>query len=81
MSVATASILAPRTAKPFPESRQGVSAFSFADMHHRAAFQVQHERHVAMSLADGNLVDGDLPQVFQLGLGEPPLQVLLLRCP
>ena len=32
-----------------------------------------------MSLAHGNLVDGDGPQVFEFGLGEPPRQIAFLN--
>ena len=47
-------------------------------MHHHSTFQVHDDRQVDVSLGRGNLVDGDLSQVFQFRLVEPPLQVALL---
>ncbi len=68
----------PRSAEPGPELRQGVPTFSLAHVNHRAAFEVQNDRQVDMPLARGNLVDGDLPQVFQFRLVKTPLQIGLL---
>jgi len=70
--------LGPGTPKPNPEILQGIPAFSPPHMHHRPAFQVQDDCQVHVSLGRGNLVDGDLPQVFQLGLAKPPLEVPFL---
>ena len=76
--MATASILAPESAEPDPELLQGVPAFSPAHVYHHATFQVHDDRQVDVPLGHGNLVDGDLPQVFQFRPVEPPLQVGLL---
>ena len=70
--------LGPRSAEPGPEILQGIPAFSLAHVNHRPAFQVQDDRQVDVPLGRGNLVDGDLPQVFQFRPVEPPLQVGLL---
>ena len=43
-----------------------------------AAAQVEHQREVAVALADGHLIDGDLLELLELGLGEPPLQIAFL---
>ena len=76
--VATASIFGPAGPQPLPERLQGVGPLAVADEHHRAAVQVQHDRQVAVALADGDLVDGDVPQVLELGLGIAARQVALL---
>ena len=64
--------------QPPPERGQGLDALAIADEDHGPAVQVEHHREVAVPLADGDLVDGDLPEVLQLGLAETPLQMPLL---
>ena len=73
MSVATALILAVRRPQALPERLQGLGALAVADEDHRAAAQVQDHGQVAMPLADGDLVDGDLLELLQLGLAEAAL--------
>ncbi len=48
-------------------------------MHHRTSFQVQDQRHVTVTFAHGNLVDGDLLEVLELRLGELLLQIVFLN--
>ena len=47
-------------------------------MYHHSTFQVHDDRQVDVPLGHGNLVNGDLPQVFQFRPVEPLLQVGLL---
>src|SRR5262249_60393668 len=49
-----------------------------AHEHHRPAVQVHHDGQVPVPPGDGDLVDGDVPQVLELGPGVPPGQVALL---
>src|SRR3954454_10206478 len=65
----------PSPAQAFPEAFQGFDAFAVADEHHGAAVEVEHHGDVAMSLADGDFIDGDLFELVQLGFAEAPLQV------
>ena len=66
--------LGPRPPQPPPERLEGIDTLAVADKHHRSGEQVQHHRQVAMALADGDLVDGDLLELVQLGLAETLLQ-------
>ena len=68
----------PRRLQLCPERLQRIRPLAFADEYDRAAEEVQHDGHVAMSLADADLVNGDLLQVPQLHLLEAALQVSLL---
>src|SRR5207244_9001620 len=70
--------LGPGPPQPPPEGRQGVPALAPADMDHRPALQIQHDGQVAVPPADGDFVDGELPEVLQLGAAEAAGQVLLL---
>jgi hypothetical protein len=72
MSMATASIFARLGRSRF---QNGFSASAPLP----AGLEVQDQGQVAMPLADGDLVDGDVPQVLQLRPGEPPRQVALLH--
>jgi hypothetical protein len=71
MSVATALM----RAQTRPERPQGSDPLAVADVDHGATAQVQDQRQVAMALAHGHLVDGDLLETAQLGLAETPPQV------
>ena len=55
------------TTQAFPEIYQGIPAFPMPHVDHHSRFEVQDNSQVTMAFANGNLVDGDLPQVFQLG--------------
>ena len=63
----------PTGTQAFPEGNQRISAFSVADKDDGTAFQVQDEGDIAMSFADGNLINGDLSQVLQLRFAERPM--------
>ena len=71
--------LGPRTAEPYPEVLEGIPAFPPAYVNHGSAFQVQHDGQIAVPLGRGDLIDGDLPQVFQLRFAKSSLEVLLLN--
>src|ERR1700677_4925221 len=71
--------LGPTTPQSLPESFQSVSPFASANLDDGSALQVQHDRQVAMAVADGDFVDGDLPQLFQLRSAEATAQVLLVN--
>ena len=73
--------LGPGAPQPLPEGFQGVDAFAVADEHDGAGEQIEHHGQVAMSLADGDLIDGDLLELVQLGLAEAALQVAWPGCP
>src|SRR6516165_1778523 len=64
--------------QPLPEWFQRVSSLAVADEDHSTALEVQNDCHVAVALSDGNLVDGDLMEVLQLGLGVAAAEVALL---
>src|SRR3974390_594845 len=65
-------------AQPPPERLQRVSSLAVADEDHSTAFEVQDDRHVPMALGDGDLINGDLAEVPQLGLGVASAQVTFL---
>ena len=69
----------PAATQAFPEILQGIPSLSIPDVNHRPRFQVQDHGQVAMAFANGNLVDGDLSQVFQFRPVEPPLQIGFLN--
>jgi hypothetical protein len=62
------------TPQPRPERRQGLDALAVADEDDGAAQQIQHHGDGVVPLADGDLVDGDLLVLVQLGLAEAPRQ-------
>src|SRR5262249_57948935 len=68
----------PAWPQPLPEGLQRVAALAVADEDHGAAVEVHHHGEVAVPPGRGDLVDGDVPQVLELGLGESPRQVALL---
>ena len=70
--------LGPAGPQPLPERLQRIGPLAIADEDHRPALQVHDHRQVAVPLGDGDLVDGDGPEVLELGLGEAPRQVALL---
>ena len=78
MSMATASIFAPLGRSRFQNGFSASAPLPSPTKTTAAALQVQDHRQVAVPLGDGDLVDGDVPQVLELGLGEPPRQVALL---
>ncbi len=53
-----------------PERLQGVARLAVTNENHCPGLEIQDEGQIAMSLADGDFVDGDVSQVLQLGLGE-----------
>jgi len=65
-------------AEPPPKRRQRITAFPLAHVENRSAFEVHDDGYVLVPLAGGNLVDGDLLDVFQPRLGEPPVKEFLL---
>jgi hypothetical protein len=67
-----------RRTQAAPEGIQGVGAFAVADEDDGAALEIEHHGEVAMSFADGDLVDGQQTQVLELGLRETLLQVPFL---
>ena len=72
--------LDPRPAgpQPLPEGLQRIGPLAVADEDHGAAVQVQDDRQVAVPLGDRDLVNGDVPQVLELGLGIAAREVALL---
>src|SRR5271157_1145894 len=60
-----------RAPDTLPERPQRVCALPLADEDHVTGVKVQDQRQVLVAFAHRDLVDGDLRQVFQLGLGEP----------
>jgi hypothetical protein len=68
----------PAGAQASPERVQGRRALAFAHEDHGAADQVQHYGQVAMPFGDGNLVDGDLLELMELGLAVMLLEVAFL---
>ena len=78
MSIATASIFALHRRSRFQNGFSASPALAVADEDDRPALEVQDDRQVAVSLGDGDLVDGDLPQVLELGLGVAAAEVALL---
>ena len=60
-----------------PERLQGFGAFALADFDHRPYLQVQDDDQIAVSLADADLIDGDLLEIVQLGTGKAPWQISL----
>jgi hypothetical protein len=64
--------------EPLPKGLQRFGPLAIADEHHRSAVQVQDHRQVAVPLGDGDLVDGEVAQVLELGLGEATREVALL---
>ncbi len=55
--------------QPFPERLQGRRAATFADKDHGPGIQVQDDRQIAVTMADADLVDSQMPQVPQRYLG------------
>ena len=53
-----------------PEGFQGVGAFSVAHKDHRAALQIQDDGQIAMSFGHRDLIDGDLFEFLQVGVGK-----------
>jgi len=70
MSIATALILACEPQRRFQNGRKASASFPLADEDHGTADEVQDQRQVLVAFAHQDLVDGDLRQVFQFGLGE-----------
>ena len=66
--------LGPGTTQPLPERLQGLDAFAVADEHHGPGEQIEDHGQVAVPLADGDFIDGDLLELVQLGLAEAALQ-------
>ncbi len=68
-----------------PKGGQGLGSFAISNKQHAAAVQVQHHREVAVAVADGDLVDGQLPHLGQrrlgIALGEVGFDDLLHRVP
>jgi len=62
--------------QPFEEDVQGFRPFAIADEHHRAGEEIEHDGEIMMSLADVDLVDGDLLEFVQLGFAEAAFKVL-----
>ena len=77
--MATAWILAPLGRSRFQNGFERVGPLAVADEDHGAALQVHDHRQIAVPLGHGDLVDGDAPQVLELGLGIAPRQVALLH--
>jgi hypothetical protein len=59
------------------QSKRNASAFSLAYVNHHSRFEVQDDGQMPITTANGNLVDGDLPQVSELRFAEAPLQIVL----
>ncbi len=57
-----------------PQRLEGSDAFAVADEDDGAADQVEHHGQVAVSLADGDFIDGELLELVQLGLAEATFQ-------
>ena len=66
-SVATASMCTFWRLSRGPERLQGFGAFALAHKDHRSTLQVQDYGQIAVPFADADLVDGDLPELMQLG--------------
>src|SRR5437899_1253016 len=71
--------LSPTASQPLPEGFQGVCSLAPADVDDGPAFQVQDNRQVAVAVADGDFVDGNLSQLLQLGSAEAAAQILLVN--
>ena len=76
--MATASIFALLGRSRFQKGFKRVGPLAVADEDHGAAVQVQDDRQVAVPLGDGDLVNGDAPQVLEIGLGVAATKVALL---
>ncbi len=48
-------------------------------MHHRSAVQVQHHRQVFVPVTDADLIDGQMFEMLEPDLLEPPVQVAFLN--
>src|SRR5688572_9945918 len=60
----------PRPPQARPERLQGVDAFAVADEDNGARDEIEHHGQIVMAFAHSDLVDGDLPQLVELGLAE-----------
>jgi hypothetical protein len=60
----------PGSPQPSPERLQRFGPVAIADKDHTPGVQIQNDCQILLTLADGDLVDGDLSQVLQLRPGE-----------
>jgi len=81
MSVATAAILARARRTRRQNGVRASTPLPSPDEHHRPGQQVEHHGQVVMPLADGDLVDGDLLELVQLGLAEAAFAGSVPGCP
>ncbi len=70
--------LGPAALQAFPEGFQGFDALAVSHEHHRPRVQVQDHRQVTLPPADGDFIDGDLPQVVELDPAEFAAEIPLL---
>ena len=64
--------------KAGPERLQGLGPFAVAHKDYGPALEVQDDGQIAVPLAEGDLIDGDLLEFAQLGAGKAPAQAPFL---
>jgi hypothetical protein len=79
MSIATASTFALHRRSRFQKGFNASPPLAVANEDDRPALEVQDDRQVAVPLAHGDLVDGDLAEILELGLGVAAREVALLN--
>ena len=61
--------------EPVPEGFSGVGVFALADKDDGTAHEIEDDGEVAMAVADGDFIDGDVLEMFEFGLAESRFQV------